>query len=197
MGHVSTQNISEFLDGTLSLSLTQKTAMHIDRCAECKAEFEALKKTRAMLKRAPKSVAPGPEFWAATTAKLIEEDRNPTPGYAIPYKAALSFKANRPSFTTSIAAGFCSAAAVLGVAFFMGHTPMITPGMPTSITSVAATTDTINDDDVSSFVRAHTEAAAALPLADGSRQIMLAADVDDTPDSSVGDATTNNVDANL
>lgn len=196
MKHVSTQDISEFLDGTLSVSRMRDTAIHMDRCAECKAEFEAWKKTRAMLRRAPKSVSPGPDFWSAATARLIEEDRSPARASLMPLTPALSFKTSTPSFTTRIATGLGSAAALVGIVFLIGHSPVVTPGLPTAIAPISGPTDIINDDDVSSFVRAHTEAAAALPLADGSRQIMLAADVDDTPDSSSGDTTTN-VDSNL
>lgn len=214
MKHVSTQDISDFLDGTLSVARMRDTAIHIDGCEPCSTELEAWKKTRAMLRRAPKSVAPSPDFWAATTARLIEEDRAIPqasrlsfqtvliPGRrfelkdAVPAGQRLSFKTVGPSISTRMAAFTSMAAAIVGVAFMVGHWPgmfAVVPGIPNTNVS---TMDTIDNDDLSSFVRAHTEAAAAQPFADGSRQIMLAADLDDPSDTSAGDTTTD-ADANL
>lgn len=180
MKHVSTQEISDFLDGTLSVSKMRETAMHMDQCDPCTKELEAWKKTRAMLRRAPKSVTPGPDFWAATAARLTAEDQSPS--VAAP---ALSFKTMRPSFGSRMTAFVSMAAAIVGVGFLYGHLPMATVITPPGHT----TTTDIDNDDVSSFIRAHTEAAATQPLADGSRQLMLAVDADDQP--AAGDTTSN------
>src|ERR1700734_1771966 len=86
---------------------------------------------------------------------------------------AYSFN-TRKIFRTA-ASTFAAAATLVVAVFFVGHMPGPVP--PIGPGGVVA--ETIDDQDMSSFVQAHTEAAASQPLSDSDHQVMLAADIEE------------------
>lgn len=189
MKHASTKDISEFIDGTLSVSRMRAVGSHFSQCEACRREYEAWKSTRALLRRSRRPVAPGSEYWTKVLAHLDTDAAN------LPSPSRKFFTTGR-SKVVGWSSALAAAAAVAGLIFFSGHLPIDSLSHSIPLPSLAQNSDSINDADMFSFLQAHTEAAAAQPLSDGSHQVMLAADIEGTPnDYSSGEESAAYVDS--
>lgn len=66
------ERLTDLIDGRLDTEAAAKAESHLAQCAACRAELDALKATRALLRQAE---TPGPRgsFWYRLDARLAEE----------------------------------------------------------------------------------------------------------------------------
>lgn len=57
-GHILDEDLSDYIDGSLSQSERQRTESHIEACARCRDQMETLRATVALLRRVPSVPAP-------------------------------------------------------------------------------------------------------------------------------------------
>lgn len=166
--HPHEEQLSAFTDGRLDVAQTRDVARHLNACPSCRVALEGLQKTKTLLRGLDAPAPPGPEFWAAAYRRLRVEGAS----------------AKAPSLWGTLRGTqrlWAAGLAVAGLVAAAVVTPLVSQG-PTPPPPVVAG-DFV---DVSSLVRAHAASAARQPLADPDRQTMMAADVDDLPDT--GDA---------
>lgn len=161
MKHPSEESISALVDGMLTVAETRKVAEHLAQCAPCRESYDSFTSLKSMLSGTPDPAAPDEMFWANTFRRMRTE--------AAP--EAREPQRRSPLLWRQVG----SAVALASVALAIVLTPLTTQPHDSSRHVVAQ--DTLDAEDVSSFVQMHTSSAAAQPLADRDRQQLISADV--------------------
>ncbi len=155
------------VDGKLDLVEARGLTEHLHECAECRATLADFEKNKALFRQIAAPPPPSDRFWDETFGKMRSE---PIPDV----QPELRFNpANARYRRAGLAAAAC---AVLAVAIPLNWSGSGT--RPVTRPASANVADTLDSVDVTSFVRAHTQSAAAQPLGDPDRQQMIAADAD-------------------
>jgi hypothetical protein len=85
--HLTEQQINAFVDDALDVRDTESVAAHLQSCAECSAEVEALRVVLARVRTLAPSIAPDrdlrPGIWAAADHKTLWHWRYPLSAAAI------------------------------------------------------------------------------------------------------------------
>lgn len=162
MKHPSEDKLSALVDGMLTVAETQDVAGHLAQCEDCRrthASFEALKMA---LKSAPAPTQPADAFWSDTYRRMRVEVGTDAP---------------RRSWTSVYGRQISAGLALLSVAGAVALSPIAQRTQPMNAAVAPAPQDTLDAADFSSFVRVHTNSAAAQPLADRDRQQLISADI--------------------
>jgi len=158
-------------DGKLGMGETRRVAAHLRDCESCRALLSDFERTKSMMRSMEAPAMPEEKFWQDTfrmmrTADLDRESERQA-----------DMRRARRQLQGAFAVSICLLGAII-----IG--PMATHVGPTSTPTTAGasmTDDAIDNADVSTFVRAHTEAAAYQPLGDPDRQQMIAAEAEGSP----------------
>jgi anti-sigma factor RsiW len=85
--HLTETQINDFADGTLSASELVAAQQHVNTCAQCRGEVEALRSMLARVSALPRSIAPErnlrPHIWAKTEQRTLWQWRYPLAAAAI------------------------------------------------------------------------------------------------------------------
>lgn len=176
--HPKEELISAMADGKLGVGETRRIAEHLHDCAECRAVMADFERTKKLLRTMEQPAQPDQKFWDDTFRKMRTME---------PDAPTIDVHRVRRQWQGAIAAVACIFVAILGpVSYHVTHVPTA------QTTPSAANVDSIDDADVTTFVRAHTEAAANQPLSDPDRQQMIAAEAEGMPsDDQVPEAVSN------
>jgi hypothetical protein len=143
----------------------------LHECDRCRAVLVDFERNKTLFRSMDQPEQPTQAFWDDTFRNMR------TMGQAEPLRPSIGdgFRASRRQWQAGFAAAVCVAAAVV--------VPLTsTRGIHSARTGIsgqpAPSDDSIDTDDISTFVRAHTESAAYQPLGDPDRQQMIAADAD-------------------
>lgn len=174
--HPREELLSAMADGMLSVSETHKVAMHLHDCEECRNTLAAFERNKALFRAMDKPASPPQEFWDNTFRKMRTTE----------------IEKRHPSFTRQWRAAIAAAmglVAITVVPIYNRYHSNIQISSPPVIKIQAQ--DTIDADEVSSLVKAHTHAVANQPLSDSDRQLMIANDNelasndDQTPEAAI------------
>jgi anti-sigma factor RsiW len=163
MKHPSEESISALVDGMLTVAETQRVAAHLAQCAPCRESYDSFASLKSMLKGAPDPASPDELFWAKTFRRMRTEVE--------PEVREQSMRS--PLLRRQIGSAVALATITLAVVL----TPLTMKPHPSATSGPVVAQDTLDAEDVSSFVRMHTSSAAAQPLADRDRQQLISADV--------------------
>jgi anti-sigma factor RsiW len=171
MRHPREELISALVDGRLDVGETRRVAAHLHGCVECRSLLAEFERNKIRFRSMEKPEQPEQAFWDDTFRKMR------TMGEVETARTSVwdSFRVSRRQWQAAFAAAACVVVAV--VVPLSTHVRVVSPP-PGPISAATASDDTIDSDDVSTFVRAHTESAAYQPLGDPDRQQMIAAEAD-------------------
>jgi len=173
--HPNEELISALADGRLGVGETRRIAAHLHDCESCRELLSDVERTKVLLRSMEAPVQPEQKFWDDTFRKMRTGD-------SVPARVA-DREADTLRVRRQLQGAFAVAACLLGVLLVGPLTGHITPRSTTGTESTAqtATDDAIDNADVSTFVRAHTESVAYQPLSDPDRQQMIAAEAEGAP----------------
>ncbi len=168
--HPEGAQLSAYLDGMADVARTHEVAMHLRACSACRAELDGLAQVRALVRRSPVPIVPGPEFWTAAYRCLRVDDRERAQSRAWSWNSlGASWRVSQRRW----AAGMAAAVALVGTALLAPHIGTQGGVHPTAA-GLMAPAD--NAPDVASLVRVHAASVASQPLADPDRQAMISYD---------------------
>ena len=104
------ERLNDYLDGGLDERERAETAAHLDGCAACGAEAQALRDLLSAAARLPRESVPRRELWPAVAAEIRR-------GAVVPLRAARP----RPPGFGSLATAAALAAAISGLALLAGR----------------------------------------------------------------------------
>ena len=71
-------NLDDLIDGTLEESVARTALVHLETCADCRAEFEAAEALRAATLSLPTEIEPETDLWPGIRSRI--EERRVVPG---------------------------------------------------------------------------------------------------------------------
>ena len=186
--HPHGEQLSAYLDGMLDVTQMRDIAGHLGVSPSCRAAYEGLKQTKALLGGIHAPAQPAPEFWTNAYRRMRVEDTAKRPAFRPSWEAVRqAMQEPQRRWSAGLAAVAILAAAIAGPLANRATPVGSIPGGGIGNASIAV--DTV---DVSSLVQAHTQSAARQPLADPNRQDMIAMDDSFTTDDSGGDVASPN-----
>jgi anti-sigma factor RsiW len=167
--HPREELISALADGMLNVAETRRVAAHLRACPACQATLADFERNKALFAHLRKPTPPPEQFWN-DAYRTIRTANNTSPGATVLDR----FRFGQRQVRAGLAAAACLIAAILVPIANQsyGPGPRVTAANHTPVAE-----DTLDADDVSNFVSAHTESVASQPLSDPDRQHMLAAEV--------------------
>ena len=172
--HPNEELISALADGRLGVGETRRVATHLHDCESCRNLLSDFERTKILLRSMEAPVQPEQKFWDDTFRKMRTADSQSA---ALGTQHADTIRTRR-----QLQGAFALAACLLGVVFVGPLTNRVqSPSTTGASPTTAASDDTIDNADVSTFVRAHTESVAYQPLSDPDRQQMIAAEAEGSP----------------
>jgi len=170
--HPNEELISALADGRLGVGETRRIAAHLHDCEQCRNLLGDFERTKILLRSMEAPVQPEQKFWDDTYRKMRTSE---SASAGVNTRQADAIRTRR-----QLQGAFALAACLLGIVL-VGPLAHVTPPPGPGVTSTATTDDTIDNADVSTFVRAHTESVAYQPLSDPDRQQMIAAEAEGAP----------------
>jgi len=171
--HPNEELISALADGRLGVGETRRIAAHLHSCEQCRSLLGDFERTKILLRSMEAPVQPEQKFWDDTFRKMRTADSTPARSTA-PLDDAVRTR-------RQLQGAFALAACLLGVVLVGPLAHVTAPSTPGTAATTTTADDTIDNADVSTFVRAHTESVAYQPLSDPDRQQMIAAEAEGAP----------------
>ena len=162
MKHPSEENISAMVDGMLPVAETRRMAAHFSECDTCRGTFRAFSDVKTLARASRAVTLPSEQFWSDAYRQVRVD------------AAATSRKPERNwgVSSRSLIGGFAAAAALTTIALVA---PLV--NKPSTLTPAPVfAQDSLDAEDVSTFVFNHTSSAASQPLGDRDRQRLISAD---------------------
>jgi len=162
MKHPTEENISAMVDGMLPVAETRRMAAHLSECETCRGTFQAFSDVKSFVRSSGSVAQPPEQFWSDAYRKVRLDAASPS---------------NRPVRNwglspRSLIGGLAAAAAlstIMLVAPLANKPSVLTP-------APVFAQDSLDVEDVSTFVFNHTSSAASQPLGDRDRQRLISAD---------------------
>lgn len=178
--HPREELISALVDGKLDIAATHRLAVHLRECDRCRSVLTDFEINKSLFRKMAAPPALPEQFWDDAFRKMrtSEPIASARQGWRLPVLQSRNVRA-------AFAVAACLAVAIVVPLTHGG----VTPPLNTNNAASSIPDDTLDAFDVSSFVRAHTEAVSAQPLSDPDRQQMIAADADASPVDQVIPAT--------